>query len=156
MKEFCILIETDVQMQELAGKLYQCLQSSPHRRAVIFLQGNLGAGKTTFVRGFLRSVPYAGHVKSPTYTLMEPYNLDNVDIYHLDLYRVSEPAALEEIGLRDLIDDDAYFLVEWPIKDKAALFVPDIDVKITFERDHRMVTLKATSKIGQDIVQALS
>tara|TARA_R110002110_G_scaffold400317_1_gene616606 strand:+ start:21580 stop:22050 length:471 start_codon:yes stop_codon:yes gene_type:complete len=156
MTELRIKVETEIQMQNLAAQLYQSLKSSAHRRAVIFLQGSLGAGKTTFVRGFLRSVPYTGHVKSPTYTLIEPYNLDNVDIYHLDLYRVSEPAALEEIGLRDLIDDDAYFLVEWPIKDKAALFIPDIDVGIAFENELRIVTLKPTSNIGQDIVQGLS
>ena len=156
MKHLRILIASETQMQDFAGRLYQCLKSSPHQRAVIFLQGNLGAGKTTFTRGFLRAVPYTGHVKSPTYTLIEPYHLEGVDIYHLDLYRVSEPSALEEIGIRDFIDDDAYFLVEWPIKDKAALFLPDIDINITLERDHRVVTLEPTSKIGQDIVQMLS
>lgn len=150
-----ILVYTEAQMHALAAKLYYVLKSSAHRRAVIFLHGTLGMGKTTFVRGFLRSVPYSGHVKSPTYTLMEPYNLDGVDIYHLDLYRISEPEALEEIGLRDIIDDDAYFFVEWPLKENN-LFEPDLEIHIVSEGDARRVTINATSNIGQDIVQALS
>ncbi len=150
-----MLVHTEAQMQALAAKLYQVLKSSAHRRAVIFLHGTLGMGKTTFVRGFLRAIPYSGHVKSPTYTLMEPYNLEGVDIYHLDLYRISEPEALEEIGLRDLIDDDAYFFVEWPLKENN-LFEPDLEIHIVSEGDARRVTMNATSNIGQDIVQALS
>ena len=152
---YSVLIDSEVQMQDFAGKLFHGLQSSAHRRVVIFLQGNLGAGKTTFVRGFLRAVPYSGYVKSPTYTLMESYHLAGVDIYHLDLYRISEPSALEEIGLRDLIDDEAYFLVEWPIKAKNSLFVPDLEIDITLERDNRVVILTPISNIGQDIVQVL-
>jgi len=150
-----ILVPFEEDMQRLAAKLYHTLQSDQHQRVVIFLQGDLGMGKTTFVRGFLRAVPYSGHVKSPTYTLIEPYHLDKVDIYHLDLYRISEPNALEDIGLRDFIDDDAYFFVEWPLKDENNLFVPDLNIEIELENNVRKVTVKAASKIGQDIVQAL-
>ncbi len=98
---------------------------------VISLQGELGAGKTTLVGGFLHGFGYGGHARSPTYTLIEPYELEGRSIYHLDLYRLIDPREVEALGLRDLLQPRCVFLIEWP--DKGAGMLPNFDIAISIQ-----------------------
>jgi tRNA threonylcarbamoyladenosine biosynthesis protein TsaE len=122
---------------------------------VIFLQGELGAGKTTLARGFLRGLGYEGKVKSPTYTLVEEYLVGDKSCYHFDLYRLADPEELEYMGIRDFLLDSDILLVEWP--DKGAGFLPEADllVDIRYENQGRNVTLKAKTPKGNHYLKQL-
>lgn len=121
----------------------------------IYLQGELGAGKTTWVRGFLRGLDYPGKVKSPTYTLVESYLLHGRSIHHLDLYRVNDPGELESFGIRDYLDGTGICLVEWPERGTGLLAEPDILVRIDIRGRGREVTLTANSTAGSRLLQQL-
>lgn len=97
---------------------------------VVWLEGDLGAGKTTFARGLVHALGYKGRVKSPTYGLLEQYQADSVKILHMDLYRIAEPGELEFLGLADLLDNQTILLIEWP--DKGRNYIPEADFVFKF------------------------
>jgi tRNA threonylcarbamoyladenosine biosynthesis protein TsaE len=123
--------------------------------AAIFLYGDLGAGKTTLVRGFMQGLGYVGKVKSPTYTLVEPYEVGAQKIFHFDLYRIQDPHELEYIGLGDYFSLDALCLVEWPQNGLQALPIADVSCYIMSYSTGRQIRLEALTPHGQKILERL-
>lgn len=130
--------------EAFGARLAACCQAG----GLIFLHGQLGAGKTTLVRGLLRAMGHAGPVKSPTYALVESYQLLSGEVHHLDLYRLADPGELEWIGIRDLLGDDALAVIEWPGQGKGVLPEPDLELTMGYRDEGREVELSAVSNTG--------
>ncbi|MCF6323453.1 MAG: tRNA (adenosine(37)-N6)-threonylcarbamoyltransferase complex ATPase subunit type 1 TsaE [Gammaproteobacteria bacterium] len=122
---------------------------------VIFLHGPLGAGKTTWVRGFLHARGYTGAVKSPTYTLVESYPLVDGLLHHFDLYRLGDPEELEYMGIRDYFSDDMLCLVEWPERGAGAIGKADIELTLSYCGSARELSVCAASAKGRKIIQQM-
>jgi len=130
------------------------LAKACHGPLVVYLHGPLGAGKTTLVRGFMRGMGYGAAVKSPTYTLIEPYEVGPWQVYHLDLYRVADAAELDYLGLRELQDNHAIVLVEWPERGKGFLPAADVVINLDYADAGRWVSLEARSVAGKSFMEA--
>ncbi|MES2637648.1 MAG: tRNA (adenosine(37)-N6)-threonylcarbamoyltransferase complex ATPase subunit type 1 TsaE [Pseudomonadota bacterium] len=116
---------------------------------VIFLHGDLGAGKTTFTRGFIQGLGFSGKVKSPTYTLVEPYVFSSYSIYHFDLYRFVDEIEWEESGFREYFSPQSICLIEWPEKAEHLLPEPDIHVHLIHDGLKRVIQISVHSQQSQ-------
>ena len=121
----------------------------------IFLKGDLGAGKTTFVRGFLNALGHSGNVKSPTYTLIEPDSINGTNIYHFDLYRINDPEELEAMGIRDYCDGESICLYEWPEQGQGVLPEADIILLLSHADSGREVEIESKSAKGRQILSRI-
>jgi len=121
----------------------------------IYLRGDLGAGKTTLCRGIIRAMGHVGAVKSPTFTLVEPYSFSGGQVYHFDLYRLNDPDELEYIGVDDYFNSDALCLVEWPEKAAGNLPPCDLDIELLIEGRKRTAILGAASEYGTKVLELI-
>lgn len=122
---------------------------------VIYLEGDLGAGKTTLVRGILRGLGYAGAVKSPTYTLVELYELSSIDLHHFDFYRFHDPREWIDAGFRESFNGRIVSLIEWPRKAGGLLPPADLEIALEPSRTGRSASLRAISPAGESLLARL-
>ena len=128
--------------EQFGASLYKVLPA----KCVIFLQGDLGAGKTTLVRGFLRAAGFNGTVKSPTYNLVEEYAIAQQTVFHFDLYRLSSPEELEWIGINDYFAQQSICFIEWPDLGLGFLPEPDIIIALSQQEQGRMLVMTDNTK----------
>jgi tRNA threonylcarbamoyladenosine biosynthesis protein TsaE len=149
----------------LAGRLADAIQSAADAGELpitIFLHGQLGAGKTTFVRGVLRGLGFEGRVKSPTYALVEVYAISRLNLYHFDFYRLKDPDEWHEAGFRDSVTAKAISLIEWPEKAQGArvpLPTADLDIQLIPNANHetqRQLEVTALTPLGQQLLRPLT
>lgn len=143
-------IHNEEEMLRLGARLAKIIQPP----MLLYLRGPLGAGKTTLVRGILKGLNHSGSVKSPTYTIVEPYQLKKFTLYHFDLYRLNDPAELEALGFRDYLSSDSLCLLEWPERGEGWLPKPDVNISIDYRSsDPSTRRLKIE---GLDLTKALA
>ena len=146
-----VILPQEVDLENFANK-FSCHIPLP---LVIWLEGDLGAGKTTFARGLIHALGYKGRVKSPTYGLLEHYQLESLQVLHMDLYRISDPGELEFLGVEDLLDDRTILLIEWP--DKGGLWLPEPDFifRFAYAGEGRDLNWKACTRRAQAFAMRL-
>ncbi len=142
--------------EESTLKLGESLARVCRENAVIYLYGDLGAGKTTFVRGFLKGLGFAGHVKSPTYTLVESYLFENFSVCHFDFYRIQHPDELQFIGIQDYFSENNIALIEWPEKGEGWLPKADLSCYIVPKNEGREFLFKSFSERGEILCKNFS
>jgi tRNA threonylcarbamoyladenosine biosynthesis protein TsaE len=144
-------------MRAFGARLAQALLASPADQSLLVtLSGELGAGKTTLVGGLLAELGHVGPVRSPTYTLLEPYRLQERDVIHCDLYRLRHPDELDDLGLRDLRGAGSVLLVEWPEKAGDRLSTADLALTLDYAGpDARRLVVAACSPAGQVVLGRL-
>lgn len=149
-------VEVVLHDEEATMALGRRLADSLQGGLIVFLHGDLGAGKTTFARAFLRALGVGERVKSPTYSLVEGYEFGDRQAFHLDLYRISDPGELEWLGLDSLAEPGAIVLVEWPERGRGAL--PPVDLELHFRHQDagRVVGFEARSDQGRRLVEAFA
>ncbi len=137
------------------GKARRRPLASPGGALSVHLSGDLGAGKTTLVRGLLRALGHRGVVRSPTYTLLESYPDLGVPVHHFDLYRLADPEELELIGARDYFAAGTLWLVEWPERGEGMLPPADLELRITLAGAARELRSAASSRAGECLLERL-
>ena len=160
LKQYCRQeAETASLAKRLAASIARCIGRSPETHLNIALEGDLGAGKTTFARHLIQSLGYEGKVKSPTYTLCEPYllqsNQHSFTVHHFDLYRMRSPLEWQEAGFAEYFDVPGFCLIEWPEKAEGTL--PDFDIQVQLtagaEENERAIVINALSEQGKKIIE---
>jgi len=145
-------VESEQAVAELAARFASAVQTP----AVIYLRGDLGAGKTTFARAYIHSLGFPGYVKSPSYGLLETYTAGGQTILHLDLYRIEDPEELEFLAIRDLFDQESVLLVEWPDQGKHYLPAPDLVLDFDEKDEVRFVSCRVVSARGRKLAAEVS
>ena len=148
-------VATADDMRALGRALGSALRTAGGGALVIGFEGELGAGKTTFVAGVLAGVGVAGAIRSPTYTLIEPYEAGGLQLYHIDLYRLSGAREVEALGIRDLLDARAVLLIEWPSRGEGALPTADLSVSIEYHAQGRLLAARAYSSAGDKLLEQI-
>jgi tRNA threonylcarbamoyladenosine biosynthesis protein TsaE len=140
-----------------AGRgLAHALLGTADERVVIHLRGDLGAGKTTFARGVMLGLGYAGRVPSPTYTLVEPYELDRCHVYHVDLYRLADAAEVDDLALADLGGDRVILLIEWPERGAGRIERADLEIRLAIANGGRTLAYAAGTAAGRRLLARMS
>jgi tRNA threonylcarbamoyladenosine biosynthesis protein TsaE len=143
-----LIVTTPQETEDLGGKLARALPAAHPEALQVQLRGDLGAGKTTFARGFLRALGYAGVVRSPTYTLVESYDCGAITVVHADLYRLRDPDELETLGLRDLAIPGHVWLLEWPQRGGNWLPAADVQVHLVAQPQFHTIELQPGTATG--------
>lgn len=154
-------LASEVETEAFGRALARATQTSapPHAETLggrIYLEGDLGAGKTTLARGVLRGYGYEGAVKSPTYTLVEPYEESSFKLYHFDLYRLADPEEVEFLGVFDYFERANLCLIEWAERGKGFLPPPDLEIFLSSEGTGRQIRWEARTAHGEQIAHRLS
>ena len=152
MSEVTLYLADEQAMSDFGTRIARVTQG----HGLIFLVGNLGMGKTTLSRGIIRGLGHVGAVKSPTFTLVEPYEIGDIRAFHFDLYRLVDPEELEFLGIRDYFDDDALCLIEWPDKGAGFLPKPDLTITISPQDSGRSLTILSQGSRGEAWCAALA
>lgn len=152
MSEVTLYLADEQAMSDFGARIARITQG----HGLIFLEGNLGMGKTTLSRGVIRGLGHVGAVKSPTFTLVEPYEIGDVRAFHFDLYRLVDPEELEFLGIRDYFEDDALCLIEWPDKGAGFLPKPDLTITISPQDSGRSLTILSQGSRGEAWCAALA
>lgn len=134
------------------GLFFQACRICPCPPLIVYLKGPLGAGKTTWVRGFLHQMGHVGAVKSPTFTLVEPYAFGAQEVFHFDLYRLESPEEVEYIGLREYLHPKAFCMFEWPEKGEGHLPQADVHIEFLHQPQGRQLNWRYESPLGQEVL----
>lgn len=147
-------LEGEAETEELGNKLARLAKQSS-QGLIVFLEGDLGMGKTTLSRGVIRGLGHKGAVKSPTYTLVEPYEDLIPQAYHFDLYRLGDPEELEYMGIRDYFNGESICLIEWPERGKGLLPQADLEIHLEHQGEGRSAVVRAGSEQGVSLLNEL-
>lgn len=157
MKQLEYFLPDEAATIAIGSGLAEVLKNSVVQQSlVVYLNGDLGAGKTTLTRGFVRGMGHVGNVKSPTYTLVEPYELAEWRIFHFDLYRLADAEELEYMGIRDYFNNDCCCFIEWPEKGTGLLAKADLIINIVYQDEQRVIELQAESDRGEHVMAELA
>ncbi|WP_421844254.1 tRNA (adenosine(37)-N6)-threonylcarbamoyltransferase complex ATPase subunit type 1 TsaE [Marinobacter algicola] len=154
-QELSLFLEDEVATENL-GRGLATVVVQAGQRATVFLEGNLGTGKTTLSRGVMRGLGHEGAVKSPTYTIVEPYEHLSPPAYHFDLYRLGDPEELEYMGIRDYFQGQSLCLIEWPERGQGILPEPDLWIRLSVNGDGRRALVSAVTVVGAGLQASLA